>query len=244
MTQVLQAAMLNLLGLSLIAITLSGTYLSYVKESMRLPLLATGAVIILLAITWFLDAARTPRHDASEHDDDHGHSHGSALSAWFLLVPGIVLFFAAPPALGSYDAARSTGNDVPVVVAEDYEQPLPAGDPVTIRLTDFVIRAISDGGNTVRDRSVSLTGFVTPDPDGGWWLARQSMSCCAADARPVRIRMVDAPPSWANPDADTWVTVTGSWIPQTLETDAATIPIPELRVTGIEQIDQPSNPYE
>lgn len=242
MTQVLQAVMLNLLGLALLAITLSGTYLSYVKESMRLPLLATGSAIVVLAITWFVDAVRTARH--GEHDHDDGHAHGSTLSAWFLLVPGIVLFFAAPPALGSYDVARSTGNDVPVVVAEDYEQPLPAGDPVTIRLTDFVIRAISDGGSTVRDRAVSMTGFVTPDADGGWWLARQSMSCCAADARPVRIRMVGTPSTWASPAADTWVTVTGTWIPQALDASAGTVPIPDLRVSQLEPITPPANPYE
>lgn len=242
MTKVLQAAMLNLLGLAIVSITLSGTYLSYVKESMKWPLLATGACLVVLAVTWFVDAVRDSR--ASSHDDVHVHDHGTTLSAWLLLVPGVVLFFAAPPALGAYDAARATGNDIPVVVSEDYEKPLPAGDPVPLTLTDFVIRSVSQEGSTIEGREVSLVGFVTPDPEGGWWLARQSIACCAADAQPVRIRVIDAPADWAAPAADTWVHLTGTWQPQSLALAGNAVPIPSVRVSQIDAIEPPENPYE
>ena len=94
------------------------------------------------------------------------------------------------------------------------------------------------------DREVQLTGFVTPDPGGGWWLARQSMACCAADAQPVRVKVTDVPTDWSDPAADTWVTLTGTWIPDNLVISGSTVPIPGLSVSAIEAIAPPANPYE
>jgi uncharacterized repeat protein (TIGR03943 family) len=252
MTKVMQAIMLNLLGLSVIAISVGNVFMAYVKPVMRIPLIITGGILIALAILWFVDAVRSRDsvHDEHTHGPDadrgapHASHHREPLSAWFLLIPGVILFFAAPPALGAYDAARAEGNSIPVVVSEDYTQPLPAGDPVPIRVTDFVIRAIDSGGVTVQDRQVLMTGFVTPDPDGGWWLARQSMACCAADAQPVRVRIEGAPPEWENPPTEMWVDVTGTWIPETLDISGGTVPIPSLAVDGIVAIEPPASPYE
>ena len=239
MTKVMQAIMLNLLGLGLIAISVTNMFMAYVKPVMRVPLIVTGVALIALAVLWFVDALRERRRSA---DDDHGHR--EPMSAWFLLVPGVVLFFAAPPALGAYDAARAEGNSIPVAVSENYELPLPEGDPVPIRVTDFVIRTIDGGGATVLDREVELTGFVTPAPAGGWWLARQSMACCAADAQPVRVKVKDAPAGWSDPAAETWVTLTGTWVPETLAISGSTVPIPSLSVSGVETIEPPASPYE
>jgi uncharacterized repeat protein (TIGR03943 family) len=238
MTKVMQAIMLNLLGLGVIAISVGNVFMSYVKPVMRVPLIVTGVILIALAVLWFIDAVR---YRDNPHDE---HTHRQPLSAWFLLIPAVILFFAAPPALGAYDAARTEGNSVPVVVSEDYTQPLPEGDPLPIRVTDFVIRTIDSGGATVQDRQVLLTGFVTPDPAGGWWLARQSMSCCAADAQPVRVRIEGAPAEWASPPAETWVEVTGEWLPETLDVSSGTVPIPTLAVEAITAIEPPANPYE
>lgn len=239
MTKVMQAIMLNLLGLGVIAISVTNMFMAYVKPVMRIPLIITGVILMALAVLWFVDAMRERRRPA-----DHDHGHREPLSAWFLLVPGVILFFAAPPALGAYDAARAEGNSVPVTVSEDYELPLPDGDPVPIRVTDFVIRTIDGGGATVLDREVELTGFVTPDPAGGWWLARQSMACCAADAQPVRVKIEDAPEAWSDPAAETWVTLTGTWVPEDLAIAGSTVPIPSLQVSGIEAIEPPASPYE
>lgn len=242
MTKVMQAIMLNLLGISVIAISVTNMFMAYVKPVMRTPLLLTGSILVVLAVLWFIDAIRARGAAHEDHDGDAGHR--EPMSAWFLIVPGVVLFFAAPPALGAYDAARTEGNSVPVAVSEDYELPLPDGDPVPIRVTDFVIRTIDGGGATVLDREVQLTGFVTPDPDGGWWLARQSMACCAADAQPVRVKVTDVPTDWSDPAADTWVTLTGTWIPDNLVISGNTVPIPGLSVSAIEAIAPPASPYE
>lgn len=247
MTKVMQAIMLNLLGLGIIAISVTDLFMAYVKPVMRVPLLSTGVILIVLAVLWFIDALRERGSEddplgSDEHVTNHGHR--EPMSAWFLLVPGVVLFFAAPPALGAYDAARAEGNSIPVAVSEDYELPLPAGDTVPIRVTDFVIRTIDGGGATVLDREVQLTGFVTPNPDGGWWLARQSMACCAADAQPVRVKITNTSAEWSDPPAETWVTLTGTWIPDDLAITDGTVPVPALSLSSIEAISPPASPYE
>jgi uncharacterized membrane protein YcgQ (UPF0703/DUF1980 family) len=89
---------------------------------------------------------------------------------------------------------------------------------------------------------VQITGFVTPNPDGGWWLTRLSLACCAADAFAGKIQVVDPPLGWENPPPNIWTVVTGRWIPGggTNSDDA----IPLLAVQDIVQIEQPTNPYD
>lgn len=50
---------------------------------------------------------------------------------------------------------------------------------------------------------------MTPRQEGGWYLTRMTLVCCAADARATKIvvRGVAAPP------ADAWVSVTGRHAP-------------------------------
>jgi hypothetical protein len=70
-------------------------------------------------------------------------------------------------------------------------------------------------------------------------LTRLLISCCAADARPnkIGIRGLDAPVT------DSWVTVTGTWIPKgKLGTDVAWPPV--LHGTSARQVKQPESPYE
>ena len=141
----------------------------------------------------------------------------------------------------------SVATMVGVRTAEDVQAAIAAAGPRGL-LARGLGRSYGDaaqsGGATVLDREVQLTGFVTPDPAGGWWLARQSMSCCAADAQPVRVKIAGAPDDWAEPAAETWVTVTGTWLPENLAISGSTVPIPTLAVSGIEAIEPPASPYE
>jgi uncharacterized membrane protein YcgQ (UPF0703/DUF1980 family) len=70
------------------------------------------------------------------------------------------------------------------------------------------------------------------------------MACCAADAMPLRVRIENPPPGWLNPPAETWVEVTGSWIPETLVITGSEAPIPSLDAQEIVLIAPPDNPYE
>lgn len=248
-----QAIILLLIGGATLRITLSGTYLNYVKEVMQPFLILAGGLLVLFGILGLIDVLRSSRVPAGEaaaeadfeqqlddeldgHVHGHDHSHGPR-AAWFLLLPVLAIFLIAPPALGAFSAARETTNAIPDL-SQAQAPPLPAGDPVPVRVSDYIGRAVWDDGLTLIDRTVEMTGFVTPDPDGGWWLSRMSMACCAADAFASRIKTVDAP----DLPADTWVTITGTWIPGGGTQSADAIPL--VVVESWVEVPQPRNPYD
>ncbi|MYW00315.1 TIGR03943 family protein [Streptomyces sp. SID3343] len=179
-------------------------------------------------------------HDRA-HDDGHGHDHASGpRAAWLLCLPVLALFLIAPPALGSYTASRSDNVVAkPAAASSDAGFPaLPPGDPLPMTLADFLIRSVWDTAAPLKDRNVQLTGFVTPGRNGGWYVTRMVISCCAADAfaRKVEVHGAPAPP------ADSWVQVTGKWLPNgQLQSDDA---MPALTATTVERIPEPKDTYE
>ncbi|MFI9424025.1 TIGR03943 family putative permease subunit [Streptomyces achromogenes] len=216
-------------------------YLRYVKAGLRPLLIASGALLLLLALTSAATpAGRRPTGHPDDHDhehpDGHGHDHtGTPRVAWLLLLPALSLLWYAPPALGAYTAARA--NDKPVTVQRGFA-PLPATSPLPLTLTEFTKRVRQDRGLAIKGRTVRLTGFVTPaGRDGGWYLTRIVFSCCAADSQTVRVRMYGTPA----PPADTWLAVTGAWHPSgTLGTATAQA---ALDVRDARPIAPPVNAY-
>ena len=220
-----QGILLILVGGAILRISLTDTFLNYVKAVMKPWLIASGALLVLLGVLALIDTLR--------HREDHSHA---PRSAWMLLLPVLAIFLIAPGPLGAYSAERSTTNGTSQSASK--APPLPAGDPVEISLSSYVARAVWDEGTTLQGRNVTMTGFVTPDPTGGWMLTRLTMSCCAADALASKIKTVDT----SELPANTWVTVVGHWIPGGgTKSDTA---VPLIAVTSLEQIPQPKNPYE
>ncbi|MFJ9741176.1 TIGR03943 family putative permease subunit [Streptomyces sp. NPDC101166] len=178
---------------------------------------------------------------AGEGDGEgaHGHDHsGVPRVAWLLFLPALSLLFYAPPALGSYTAAREAPKAV-AVVDEDGFDPLPATSPLPITLTDFTQRVQQDAKRAIKGRTVRMTGFVTPAGDGreGWYLTRILLSCCAADAQSVKVRVYGV----RAPKADAWVTVTGTWHAEgALGTPSAAV---ALDARGVEKVERPTNGY-
>ncbi|MFN8169353.1 MAG: TIGR03943 family protein [Candidatus Nanopelagicales bacterium] len=179
-------------------------------------------------------------HDADdEHGlDEHGHAHGAPRAAWLLLLPVLAIFLVAPPALGAYSAERETAV-VTAPAADSDVPPLPPGDPVPVYLSDYASRAVWDDGRSLVGRNVELTGFVSKAPDGGWYLTRLSLTCCAADAVATKIVVKDAP--YAPPN-NTWITVVGQWVPGG-GTQSETA-IPWVKATTMAEVPVPKNPYE
>ncbi|AOR36448.1 TIGR03943 family protein [Streptomyces fodineus] len=213
MKRPVQTLLLTLTGIGLLHTALfTDTYLRYVKPGLRPPLIVSGAVLLLLglAAAAVRGAPGPTAPDDHEHGHEHGHDHsGAPRIAWLLFLPAISLLFYAPPALGAYTAARS--NAKPVAVQKKGFAPLPATSPLPLTLTEFTKRVQQDRSGAIKNRTVQLTGFVTPAEDGdGWYLTRIIFTCCAADSQTVKIRVygTEAPP------ANTWLAVTGTWHPR------------------------------
>lgn len=245
MSRELQGIVLLLVGIVTLRISWGTTYLNYVKEEMRPFLLISGAILVILGLMAIIDVLRgrgdeEDAHDipdGHEHGDGHHHHHGPR-SAWLLLLPVVTLFVVAPPALGAYAASRDVTNSSPSSTALP---PLPPGDPVPVFLSDYVTRAVWEQGVSLEGRTVELTGFVLPTEDG-WQLARLQIACCAADAFASKVQPVDVPEEFADLPADTWVTLTGRWVPTEGEPSVDTIPL--VDVDGMTVIPQPENPYD
>lgn len=173
--------------------------------------------------------------DRGDGHPGHAEGHGGPRIALLLLLPVLAVYVVAPAALGSYSASRQQAAVLPPS-DELGVPPLPPGNPVELTVRDYVTRAVWDEGRTLADRSLRMVGFVTPDPDGGWWLTRMGMACCAADAQAFRVEVLTGQEF----PADTWVSVTGTWLPG----GGPDEPIARLAAADIRQVPQPRNPYQ
>ncbi|MDN3293882.1 TIGR03943 family protein [Streptomyces ficellus] len=256
MRRQIQAALLLLTGSALLHISLlSQVYLRYVKEGLRPFLIASAALLLVLGLVSAVrDGFPFPSRRGDDEsvddegvDDGHGHGHRDGPRvAWVLFLPVLALLLHAPPALGSYTAARETGNAVARVPEFG---PLPDAGPVPLSLSGFIARVQQDRDRGLAGRTVLMTGFVTPAGPpakdgtgtgaGTWYLSRLVVSCCAADSRSLRVRVHGKPA----PPADTWVTVTGTWHPGggALGTAAAAVAIDARTVR---RVPQPVSPYQ
>jgi uncharacterized repeat protein (TIGR03943 family) len=239
--------LLVLLGGVIAHISLNGDYLNYVKPSMRWMLLIAAPVLLVIggATLWReLTYPAQPRHAGtpapSEDADGHeGHDHGHAPGVgWLLFLPALVLALAAPPALGA-DAASRVGNTL-TKPSGDFP-PLPDGDPVQLTMPDYAARAVFDQGRSLGDRNIQLTGFVTLGTAGQVYLTRMVITCCAADARPVKVALTGQVPTALSDN--TWLQVVGRYTSrQATDTiNAATIPF--LDVSTAAQIAVPADQY-
>ncbi|MFF4544854.1 TIGR03943 family putative permease subunit [Streptomyces sp. NPDC001435] len=228
-----QTALLVLTGLGLLhAALFTDLYLRYVKEGLRPLLIASGVLLTLLGLA----SAALDRGHEEHAGHAHGHDHSTAPRvAWLLFLPAVSLLFYAPPALGAYTAAHSNNK---AVRAQKRFDPLPAGSPLAMTLTDFTSRVQQDRSLAIKGRSVRLTGFATPaGRGGGWYLTRIIFTCCAADSQTVKVRVYGTPA----PPANTWLAVTGAWHPKgTLGTRSAEA---ALDVRRLQPMAQPVNAF-
>jgi uncharacterized repeat protein (TIGR03943 family) len=231
-----QHVLLVLLGGALVRIAVDDTYLRYVRPSHRWLLLAAGAVIVLLAVV-ALVRDRTADHAADEHSGGHEHSGAERHVPWLLLAPVLVIALVAPPALGA-DAVGRAGARNAVVQSSDVFPPLPPGGPAELTVADFVERAAWDTAGTLDGRQVVLTGFAVRR-GAATELARMTIACCAADARPNRVRLVGDLGEIA---PDTWLRVVGTVQPGSAT--PATGYVPAMTVTAVTRVEAPPDPYE
>ncbi|WP_332835213.1 DUF1980 domain-containing protein [Carbonactinospora thermoautotrophica] len=159
-----QSILLVLVGGTVLRLSISDAYLNYVKPGLRPFLIVSGAVLLVLGLAGFVLDGLLRQAPAAGPACADGDDHGPRV-AWLLCLPVLAVFLVAPPALGSYAAQRDPGT-----VAKPQEAqfpPLPEGDPVQVLVSEYAIRAVWDQGRSLRGRTVTLTGFVTPKPGAG-----------------------------------------------------------------------------
>ncbi|MFJ2262553.1 TIGR03943 family putative permease subunit [Streptomyces sp. NPDC087844] len=241
-----QAAVLLLTGGAILHAGLTDLYLRYVKAGLRPLLLAAGVVLIATAIAtvWYERRerrTRTTRADPHPKAEAHAqaHAHREPGIAWLMILPLLALVLVAPPALGSYSAMR-TGTAL-------QKQPwgfadLPEGDTVRLSLVDYAGRAAYDHGRSLDNRRIKTAGFLAMGNDGTPYLVRMALSCCAADAQPVKIGLTGHTPAVLRPD--TWLEVTGTYTEKQTKDPVNEGVIPFLNVTEAKPVAAPRDPYD
>jgi len=238
------AVLLLLTGGAVLRISLfSDLYLRYVQAALRPYLVISGALLMLLGVVAAVRGMSHRDHEEAHEDheeEEEAHSHGGPRIAWLLTLPALALLLFPPPALGSYSAGREQAQLAAQGVGTF--PALPAAKVLDISVAQYSSRAIYDTGHSLKGRTVRMTGFATHGSNGTWYVTRLVVTCCAADATTskVEIRGTEATDA---PQTDTWVTVTGTWLPKgRLGTDGAWPPL--LDATTVTQVKQPADPYE
>jgi uncharacterized repeat protein (TIGR03943 family) len=224
-----QASILLLVGAAVLRASLTDLYLRYVKQGLRPFLIAAGALLVIAAIMTVWYELRGTRKD------DHSHP---LRVAWLLILPVFALLLVVPPALGSYAAGRS-GTSLPP--ASDFG-PMPAGDPAKISVIEYASRAVHDRGRSLGERRVRMTGFLLKGADGQSYLTRMILTCCAADARPVKVGLAGLVPTGLAPD--TWLDVTGRYTARSARDGINGETIPYLDVLELHPVRPPTQRYE
>jgi uncharacterized repeat protein (TIGR03943 family) len=247
-----QHLLLVLLGAITLVVAVTDAHLAYVKAGFQPFLLFAAAVLLALGSGGVVRAVRTAvaRHRApaggdeagSAGGDESGHDHPGPQVAWLLLLPFAVLLLVAPPALGSYTAARQAQ---PVVVPASQPPPTgglgeddPGEDHRSMSLLAYSLRALSDPA-AFEGRLVRLVGFVTPREGGGWYVSRIAINCCAADAVSYTVVVDGERGSLA---ADQWVEVVGRHAPAQ-DHPAAGYPEAVIEPVSVTPIEPPVDPY-
>ncbi|WP_431908888.1 TIGR03943 family putative permease subunit [Amycolatopsis thermoflava] len=247
MTRETQNVLLLLVGGALIKITLDGSYLRYVKPVMAPWLLAAGTVIVALAAIAIARDIRAARNQPVPPPglpcDEPGHEHHSR-SPWLLLVPVLVVFLIAPPALGSDAANRAGTRTIAAPSGHSTHRapfpPLPPSEVTPLRFVDLVTRAGWDSAGTLDNRTLQISGFITHGKTGAPFLARIVINCCAADAYPIHARLTGA--DLSHYPNDQWLTITGTVEPYSAtEANRYT---PTIHVTTAHPVPAPADPYE
>lgn len=258
MNRMSQGLVLLLLGGAVLRISaFSTSYLNYVKPGFRPFLIAAGAAVFILGVISLVQEWRKPQvsaarraaespgahMDTEEHADGHGHDHSRGPRvAWLMCLPVFAIFLIAPPALGSFAAARddTAPPPPPPDVVEAYA-PLHEGAPIAMPIGEFVGRAWGDPQRSLTGKQVRLTGFVVKSKkNDAWYVTRMQLACCAADAIALKVAVRGAPA----PAENTWVEVTGTWIPpKSSKLPNGTVP-PEITSIAVAKVPQPTEPYE
>ena len=165
-----------------------------------------GGVLMSIATVGALLSARSTLREPL--------SRRGAMVMVLMVLPALAIAMLPEATLGSFSASRKGGSSS--TAAWSMWGPLSEDGPITF-LTIAAARTSKEGAKLLQERAgerVSLTGFVDAGDTANFdelWLTRFAYTCCAADALPVTVRVVEAPVEQFSPDD--WVSVTGRIYP-------------------------------
>lgn len=225
MNRTAQSLVLTAIGGVALRVGITDEHANYVNSWMQWPLVVSGLLLIGLAFSTLVRRVRGEQHA------------GGTGVAWLLVLPVVIGLVVQPPALGGYVAERRANDLAPEQFEDAVVAPLDESGENVLPVSLFVARANLDDGETLRGTTVRLTGFVTVDDAGGWYVTRLSIACCAADAGAFRVRVegAEAPP------VEQWVDVVGTWVEGT-GTEAGETPT--IAADRVVHVDAPKQPYE
>jgi uncharacterized repeat protein (TIGR03943 family) len=227
-----QNVLLLLLGLGVGVMVVKGAYLHYVKPALLPWLVIAAGVLVALALVCIV---RDVRNGGTQIHDFHRYS-GSM--AWLLLVPLVLIAFVIPPPI------EASGATPVAAVSRPHPRsfpPLPAGRAPSVAVPEVVMRAATDSGRSLNDRLVTITGFTMKD-DGGVYLARVVIVCCAADAQLAKLHLSGPGAAIAaGYPEDTWLRIEATLVPGSAT--PATRFVPTMTVTAVTKVDKPANTY-
>ena len=186
-----------------------------------------GATVLTLALIARLLSLRT--------DDAETLTRRGALAIGLVIVPVVTVLALPPASLGSFAADRRSS-----LASAGFSGD--AGDISTGEVTLVDVAAALRSGEGMQELTkragaeVGFVGFVTKDPGmpaDEFLLTRFLVSCCAADALSIQVRVVGAPPGRF--EADEWVRAEGRLYPLGGE-----VIVDAARVTGVPR---PARPY-
>ncbi len=231
-----ESLLLAAMGVAALLLSVGGDALVFIRPSLVPYLLASGIVLVLLAV-----APAVRSQEAAELTTELAHHH-SRRAPWLVLAPLLVLLVVAPGPLGA--SAANTAQRAVVPQSETYP-PLGArvAGAVPMTLAEYTSRAVDDAGHSLSGVPVRLVGFVAKAKDGnGFLLSRFTIFCCAADAEIQQVRVLGASGALLE---NTWVSVTGTWPVASASPPGATDkPLPVLTATSVAEIKRPHAPYE
>lgn len=239
MNRVGRAAIMLALGGVTTRLLWSGGFGWFVQQRMFLPLVAAAVVLLVFGLYEAFAGAL----DESREEGVSRSSAGPTVG-WMLILPLLVLISVAPTGLGAAAADRVAAFTPTESTALFEPIDTSSGEPPSMRVFDFLDRALWDDQRSLEDVVIRLEGLVVNDPElpDGFKLTRFLVSCCAADGIPLQVSLHGA--GQTLPD-DSWVVADVMWRPADFTQDAEGAPVVEADVVSLQVIpNAPNDPYE
>jgi hypothetical protein len=169
------------------------------------------------------DDGHAHSHSHSHGGDDHGHDHGWAPWRYIVLLLPVVLYALKLPAAGGFsdewrrknmqadqlEGAKNTRLAVAGLAGSPVIAATKKQGVTLMRFNELAVAALRPNSRDYYEgMSIQLKGQFLPVSDKEFQLYRMKMTCCVADAVPLKARII-SPVTLQKIQPNEWVTVTG-----------------------------------